>query len=448
MKTDVKTAGLHTAATRVDKDTVKLRVEVPETALAAAINAVYRRWAGQLRIPGFRKGKVPRQLIDARVGPEAVREEAVRDALPDFYRDALEAEALEAIAPPEIEVVSLDAGAPLVFEATVDIRPEVEVPELPAIEVHALSPEVTDEDVREQLDRLRERFAELETVGREARRGDHVLIDLKGYRHDEPIEDASAPDFLYEVGSRSGPSRLDEELEGTRPGTILKFNSEVDLEGQGPQEVSFTVLVKEVKAKKLPALDDDFAKTVGEFDDLGSLEADLRERLVEVKKRAAEEETRALVLEALVNHADLDPPDKLVDGEFDHRLHHFEEDLKRLGLTLSDYARESDSTDLEVRRDIRSQAQRSVKAELLLEEIARRESIEVTQEDLGLEIAVASARAETDPEELAKQLASSGRLPGVAADIMRRKALDHVVDNVNVVGRVVSEQGVAEESEE
>jgi trigger factor len=448
MKTDVKTAGLHTAATRVDKDTVKLRVEVPETALAAAINAVYRRWAGQLRIPGFRKGKVPRQLIDARVGPEAVREEAVRDALPDFYRDALEAEALEAIAPPEIEVVSLDAGAPLVFEATVDIRPEVEVPELPAIEVHAPSPEVTDEDVREQLDRLRERFAELETVGREARRGDHVLIDLKGYRHDEPIEDASAPDFLYEVGSRSGPSRLDEELEGTRPGTILKFNSEVDLEGQGPQEVSFTVLVKEVKAKKLPALDDDFAKTVGEFDDLGSLEADLRERLVEVKKRAAEEETRALVLEALVNHADLDPPDKLVDGEFDHRLHHFEEDLKRLGLTLSDYARESDSTDLEVRRDIRSQAQRSVKAELLLEEIARRESIEVTQEDLGLEIAVAAARAETDPEELAKQLASSGRLPGVAADIMRRKALDHVVDNVNVVGRVVSEQGVAEESEE
>jgi trigger factor len=448
MKTDVKTAGLHTAATRVDKDTVKLRVEVPETALAAAINAVYRRWAGQLRIPGFRKGKVPRPLIDARVGPEAVREEAVRDALPDFYRDALEAEALEAIAPPEIEVVSLDAGAPLVFEATVDIRPEVEVPELPAIEVHAPSPEVTDEDVREQLDRLRERFAELETVGREARRGDHVLIDLKGYRHDEPIEDASAPDFLYEVGSRSGPSRLDEELEGTRPGTILKFNSEVDLEGQGPQEVSFTVLVKEVKAKKLPALDDDFAKTVGEFDDLGSLEADLRERLVEVKKRAAEEETRALVLEALVNHADLDPPDKLVDGEFDHRLHHFEEDLKRLGLTLSDYARESDSTDLEVRRDIRSQAQRSVKAELLLEEIARRESIEVTQEDLGLEIAVAAARAETDPEELAKQLASSGRLPGVAADIMRRKALDHVVDNVNVVGRVVSEQGVAEESEE
>jgi trigger factor len=447
MKTDVKTVGLQTAATRVDKDTVKLRVEVPESALAPAINAVYRRWAGQLRIPGFRKGKVPRQLIDARVGPEAVREEAVRDALPEFYRDALEMETLEAIAPPEIEVVSLDAGEPLIFEATVDIRPKVEVPGLASIEVHAPSAEVTDEDVREQLDRLRERFAELETVGREARRSDHVLIDLKVYRHDEPIEDASSPDFLYEVGSRSGPPKLDEELEGTRPGTILKFNDEVDLEGQGRQEVSFTVLVKEVKAKKLPGLDDDFAKTVGEFDDLKSLEDDLRERLVDVKRRAAEEETRAMVLEALVNHSDLDPPEKLVDGEFNHRLEHFEDDLKRFGLTLSDYARETDSTDLEVRRDLRSQAQRSVKAELLLEEIARRERIEATQEDLGLEIAVAAARAETDPQELAKQLASSGRLSGVAADIMRRKALDHVVDHVNVVGRVVSE-AVAEESEE
>jgi trigger factor len=447
MKTDVKTVGLQTAATRVDKDTVKLRVEVPDTALAPAINAVYRRWAGQLRIPGFRKGKVPRQLIDARVGPEAVREEAVRDALPEFYRDALEKEALEAIAPPEIEVVSLDVGEPLVFEATVEIRPEVEVPGLASIEVHAPSAEVTDEDVRDQLNRLRERFAELETVGREARRSDHVLIDLKAYRHDEPIEDASSPDLLYEVGSHSGPSKLDEELEGTRPGTILKFNDEVDVEGQGPQEVSFTVLVKEVKAKRLPALDDDFAKTVGEFDDLKSLEDDLRKRLVDVKRRAAEEETRAMVLEALVKHSDLDPPEKLVDSEFNHRLHHFEDDLKRLGLTLSDYAREIDSTDLEVRRDLRSQAQRSIKAELLLEEIARRESIEATQEDLGLEIAVAAARAETDPEELAKQLASSGRLPGVAADIMRRKALDHVVDKVNVVGRVVSE-AVAEESEE
>jgi len=449
MKTDARRYRLQTTAERVGKDRVKLRVEAPESALAPAINAVYRRWANQIRVPGFRRGKVPRQLIDTRVGAETVREEAVRDALPDLYRDALEAEGLEAVAPPEIEVTNLDAGSPLVFEATVDVRPEVRLPDLSSIEVQAPSPEVTDEDVHEQLDRLRDRFAELETVGREARRGDYALIDLKAYRHDQPIEDASAPDFLYEVGSRTGPPKLDEELEGTRPGAILKFNANVTLEGhEDPQEVSFTVLVKEVKAKVLPALDDDFAKTVGEFEDLASLEEDLRAKLADVKSKAVEEQTRALALEALVGRSDLDAPEKLVDGEFDHRLRHLEDDLKRFGLSISDYAREMDGTELEVRRDLRSQAERSVKAELLLEEIARRQGIEVTQEDLGLEIAVAAARAEKDPKELAKQLASSGRLSGVAADIMRRKALDYVVDNVKVVGGAVPEHPAAEESEE
>jgi trigger factor len=449
MKTDATIDGLQTAAERLDKDRVKLRVEVPENALGPALNAVYRRWANQMKVPGFRKGRIPRQLIDARVGAEAVREEAVRDALPGFYRDALAAEDLEAVAPPEIDVVSLDAGGPVVFEATVDVRPEIEIPDLGAISVEGPSSEVTPDDVGEQLERLRDRFAELETVGREARRGDFVLIDLKAYRHDQAVDAASAPDYLYEVGSHSGPSRLDEELQGTRPGAIVKFNDEVTLDGESaPQELSFTVLVKEVKAKKLPPLDDEFAKTVGEFDDLAALEADLSERLRDVKRRAAEEQTRALVLEALVDRAGFDPPEKLVESEFNHRLHHFEDDLKRVGLTISDYARESDSTELEVRRELRSQANRSITAELLLEEIARREGIEVTQEDLGLEIAVAAARADTDAKALAKQLSESGRLPGVAADIMRRKALDYVVDNVDVVGRVVSDEAVAEESEE
>jgi trigger factor len=448
MKTDSRSAGLQTTAERLDKDRVKLRVEVPESALGPAINAVYKRWASQIRVPGFRKGKIPRQLIDARVGSEAVREEAVRDALPDFYRGALQAEDLEAVGPPEIDVVTLDAGSPLVFEATVDIRPEIRVPELDQIEVRAPSAEVTDEDISEQLDRLRDRFAELETVGREARRGDYVLIDLKAYRHDQPVEGAGAPDFLYEVGSHSGPPKLDEELEGTRPGAILKFNDEVVLEGRtDPDEVSFTVLVREVKAKKLPSLDDEFAKSVGEFDDLQALKDDLSVKLGEVKRGAVEEQTRAMVLEALVDRSDLDPPQKLVDAEFDHRLHHFEDDLKGVGLTLSDYARQTDSTELEARRELRAQAARSVKAEMLLEEVARAQKIEVTQEELGLEIAVAAARAERDPKELAKQLAESGRLSGVAADIMRRKALEYAVDNVNVVGRVVAEQAIAEESE-
>ena len=430
-------ATLSTNAERLDKDRVKVRVEVPENELDPALNAAYKRWSREIKIPGFRKGHIPRRLIDTHVGPEVVREEALRNALPDLYRRALEAEDLEAIAPPEIEVVEFEPGAPLVFEATVDIRPEITLPDVASLRVEAPPSEVTDEDVAEQLDRLRDRFAELETVGREARRGDHVLIDLKGYRHEEPVEGASAPDYLYEVGSRSGPPELDDELQGSRPGAILKFNSVLP-EGAGElggQEVSFTVLVKEVKAKKLPELDDDFAKTVGEFDSLDELKADLRSRLQDAKRNMVEEQIRALVLDALVAASDLDPPEKLVGDEFQHRLEHFTEELQNAGMSLDEYAGASGSTELEIRAEMRSQAERAVKAELLLEELARAEQVEVTNEDLGREIALAAARAQREPREVAKELADSGRLGAVAADIMRRKALDHVVATANVIGR-------------
>ena len=441
------TATLSTNTEPLEKDRVKLRVEVPETELDPAFNEVYRRWSRDIKVPGFRKGKVPRRIIDTHVGPDLIRQEALRDALPDLYRRALEAEDLEAIAAPEIEVLEFEPGSPLVFEATVDLRPQITLPDIAALEIQAPPSEVTDEDLNEQLDRLRDRFAELETVSREARRGDHVLIDLKGYQHDQPVEGASAPDYMYEVGSQMGPPELDDELQGSRPGAILKFNSTLP-EGAGElggQEISFTVLVKEVKAKKLPDLDDEFAKTVGEFDSLDELKEDLRTRLADVKVNMVEEQTRALALEALVSGSDLEPPEKLVGDEFQHRLEHFQEDLQRASMSMEEYANASGSTELEIRADMRSHAERAVKAELLLEEIARTQDIEVTNEDLGREVALAAARAQRDPQEVAKELTEGGRLGAVAADIMRRKALDYVVQTADVVGRPSNEDKDAEE---
>ncbi|HEV3472151.1 MAG TPA: trigger factor [Actinomycetota bacterium] len=435
-------SGVRTTAQKIDKDRVKLRIEVPASDLEPALNAVYKRWATEIKVPGFRKGKIPRQIIDTRVGPEAIREEALREALPDFYLQALRGEELEAIAPPEIDVITFEEGAPIVFEAIVDVRPEVVLPELSELKIQESSAEVTDEDVDQQLERLRDRFAELEPVSREAKRGDFVLIDLKGYQHDQPVEGASAPDYLYEVGSRSGPPKLDEELEGNRAGAILKFTDEVHIhkadepehDHSSRDEISFTVLLKEVKAKKLPALDDEFAKTVGEFDSLEALRNDLKERLADVKAGIAREETRTAGLNALVDASDLEAPEKLIEGEFEHRLEHFKADLQRAGLSLEDYGREAQLTELEIRRDIRAQAARSVKAELLLEEIARRESIDVTEDDLGREIAMLAAQAQADPKEVARNLAETGRVRTLAADIMRRKALDYLVEHVTVTG--------------
>jgi trigger factor len=431
---------MQTTSERIEKDRVKLRVEVSEDDLKPAIAGVYRELANEMKVPGFRKGKVPRQIIDSRVGPEFVRSEALKEALPDFYRAALKQEELEAITAPDIEVVEFATGAPIVFEATVDIRPEVVVPDLELIEVEAPDAAVTDEDVDEQMERLRDRFAELETVGRDARRGDFVLIDLKGYEHDELVDGASAPDYLYEVGSRSGPPKLDDELEGNRPGAILKFNDSVAQGELAGRELSFTVLVKEVKAKKLPALDDEFAKTVGEFDTLDELKDDLRERLVDVKRQMVDEEIRTRVLERLIDASELEAPEKLVEAEFDHRLHHLEDDLKGAGMTLAQYAQAADQTELEVRSDLRKSVARSVVAELILEQVAREREITVSEEDLGRDIAVAAARSGQDPSEVAKQLAGSGRLGSVAADIMRRKALDFVVEHVNIENRPADDE--------
>lgn len=435
-------SSLTTSAERLGKDRVKLRVQVPEATLEPAVAAAYRRWAREIKVPGFRKGKVPRQIIDARVGTDTIRQEALRDALPDLYGEALRAEDLEAIAPPEIEVVEFEAGAPLIFEATVDVRPEVVLPDLSAITVEAPPYEVSDADVDEHLERLRDRFAELETVHRELRRGDFALIDLTGTHHGEPVEGAGAPDLLYEVGSRTGPPSLDDELEGSRPGSILKFTDTMP-EGHAlaGRDISFTVLVKEVRAKMLPPLDDDFARTVGEFDSLDELRAELRERFADIKRSLAEDELRIKVAAALVDASELDPPQRLVEQEFEHRLQHLEADLAKAGSSLEDYGRRQQLTELEIRRDVRREAARAVTAELVLEQIARDFEVEVAREEIGREIGLLAARMNQDPSELAGRLAASGQVSSIAADIMRRKALDVVVERVNVIGRPADPAG-------
>lgn len=433
------TPDLQTSTEELDKDRVKLRVEVPEGALGPALDAAYRRWAKQIKVAGFRMGKVPRQIIDARVGAGTVRSEALEDALPEMYRVGIRQEEIEPIAPPEIDIVTFEAGSPIVFEATIDTRPEVTLPDLASIVYEAPGSDVTDEEVDAQLDRLRDRFAELETVGRPVQDGDYALIDLNGTVHGNPVEGASQPDFLYEVGSRSGPSKLDAELAGSKPGEILKFSDTMTSE-QGEQEVSFTVLVKEVKGKKLPPLDDELAKTMGEFDTLDELKDDLRTRLSEMKANLVEEQIRSGVLEALLEASELEPPEKLVEAEFEHRIQHLNEDLKRSGLTIADYESQAGVTELELRRDLREQAARSVKAELLLEEVAREQEIEVTEEDMGAEIGYLAARGGSDPNELAKKIGqNASSIRTLASDVIKRKALDHVVEAADVTGRRTDE---------
>src|SRR5215217_6776877 len=327
-------------------------------------------------------------------------------------------------------------GESLVFTAVVEVRPRLSLAEDEYKGIHVERPpvEVSDTEVAELLDRLRERFAELETAPRPARTGDYVLIDLRATVHGQEIPEATRSDYLYGVGSREFTGGLDEELQNKRAGEILKFNAPLDerFGDRAGQEVSFQVLVKEVKGKRLPEANDEFAKTASEFDTLEELRDGLREQLGGNKERAADAEVRDLVLQELVDRVDVELPDSLIDEETDHRVVHARERAERAGMTLDQLLESQGFDELRFRSDARAHATRAIKADLVLEAVARNEDLEVTAEELGAEIAQLAQMLSRDVQEVARSLERSGQVVSLAGDIIRSKALDLLIEHAEI----------------
>jgi len=438
---------MQTTIEETDVHTVKLTVEVEPERFGKDLDRAYRKVAQEVRIPGFRKGKVPRQIIDAQIGREAVLGEFLEDSVPEYYREALREHELAPIAEPDIDLEQVEEGKPLVFSAVVEVRPRLQLEErdYKGLEVVRPSVEVTDREVGDLLDSLRDRFAELETVQRPAGKGDYVVIDLRATLHDEEVPEATRPDFLYEVGAGEFTGRLDDELEGKRAGEILKFNAPLDdrFGDRSGEEVSFQVLVKEVKGKKLPAADDDFAKTASEFDTLEELKQTLREQLVKNKERSADAEVRDRVLQVLIDATQVDLPETLIEEETEHRVRHARERAEQLGITLEQLLELQGLDELRFRADARTHATRAIVADLVLEGIARREDLQVTAEEIGQEIGQLAQALGREPKEVAKSLDRSGQVVALAGDIIRSKALDVLVEHANVT----PEGGASQETE-
>lgn len=427
---------MQTTVEETDRHKVKLTIEVPAEEFGKDLDRAYRKVAQQVRIPGFRKGKVPRQIIDAQIGREAVLGEFLEDSVPGYYRDAMRENDLAPITEPDIDVEQMEEGKALVFTATVEVRPRLkfDASEYQGIEVSRPSAEATEEDVQRLLDSLRERFAELEPIGRPARAGDFVSMDLRSTVHDEEIPEATRADYLYEVGSGEFGEKLDTELEGKRAGEILKLNDVLPerFGERGGQEVSFSVLVKEVKGKRLPEADDEFAKTASEFDTLEELKATLREQIGQNKQRAADGEVRDRVLQSLIDRVEVDLPETLIDEEVEHRVSHARERAEQIGMTLDQVLSSQGVDELRFRADARAHAIRAIKADLVLESIARTEGLEVTAEELGREISGLAAALGRDVKEVAKSLDRSGQVVSLAGDIIRSKALDVLVQHAKI----------------
>jgi len=411
---------------------VKLSVEVDEVEFDKAVDVALRKIAREVRIPGFRPGKAPRRLLEARMGKDGVRQEAMREALPEYYAEALRQTEVDAIAPPEIDVTSGQAEGPLAFDAVVEVRPHLSVAGYQGLRVTVPSPNVTDEELARQIDRLRQPYGELKVVERGAQDGDHVTIDIEGDRDGEPVPGLVTEDFLYEVGSGGIVPQVDEELLGAKPGEVLDFEAPLS-DDEDADVLHFLITVKDVKEMVLPDITDEWASEASEFETVAELEADLRTRMGAVKRMQASLASRDETIKALAELVEDDVPEALVTAEMERRLHDLSHRLEAQGANIQQYLEATGQAGEQLVADLRATSVGAVKADLALRAVAESEGLEATDEDIEKELASLSERMEQPPEQLREQLERADQMPAVRSDIRKAKALGWLMENVEIV---------------
>jgi trigger factor len=422
-----------TAVEELSPTRVRLSVEVPFEELKPSLDKAYREVARQVRIPGFRPGRVPPPVIDRRVGRAAVLSQAVNDALPEFYSKAVQESEVFTLGQPEVEITQLDDGKELTFTAEVEIRPKFELPDLSTLTVTVDRAVVTPDDVEEYLNSLRERFASLKAAQRPAETGDYTTIDLSASVDGEPVEDAQASGLSYEIGSGSLLEGLDDVLVGKSAGESATFTTELAGGDFAGQEAEVTVTVHSVKVKELPGLDDDFAQLASEFDTLGELRADTRRQLERARRVQQAAQARDRALDALLSSVDIPLPEGFVQHEIEHARQNVDDQLERANTTLTDYLAMTGQTEQQFEAGLDEQSRRSVKAGLILDEVAREENLEVNQNELSYFIADQAQRMGVAPDLLARQLSDTGQLGSAATEVLRGKTLALITERVKVV---------------
>jgi trigger factor len=411
---------------------VRLNVEVPFDELKPSLDKAYREVGRQVRIPGFRPGRVPPPVIDRRVGRDVVLSQAVNDALPDLYAKAVSEGDISALGQPDVEITSLDDGKALNFTVEVDIRPKFELPDLASLAVTVDDTQVTPDEVAEYLGNLQERFASLKAVQRPVQTDDYVSIDLSASVDGEPVEDAQASGLSYQVGSQSLLDGLDDALVGMSAGESTTFRTELAGGELAGREADVTVTVHSVKVKEVPGLDDDFAQLASEFDTLGELRANTRDQLERMKATQQVIQARDRALDALIDKVDIPLPESIVAEEVTQNRDSLEQQLQRAGATLQGYLEMANQTEEQFDADLEQRARRAVKISLVLDQLAREEELSVDQAELSAYVTRQAEQMGVAPERLAKQLADDGRLSFAAAEVLRGKAMNLIAERVKV----------------
>jgi trigger factor len=411
---------------------VKLTVEVPFEELKPSLDAAYKKIAQQITVPGFRKGKVPAPVIDQRVGREYVLGEAVNEALPALYVQALQDNNITPLSQPELDLSELEDGADLNFTAELDVKPEITLPEYTGIEAEVPALEVADEQVDEQIEALRVRFGTLTPVDRPASDGDFVTIDLSAAKDGEPIEEAQATGLSYQVGRSTMLEGLDDALEGMSAGDEKTFQSTLVAGAYKDQEVDVTVKVTAVKEQELPELDDEFAQTASEFDTVDELRDDIRERLIRNARLEQAAAARDAVLEKLLTMVEVPLPEGAVSEELVQRRTSIEQQLAYAGLTQDEYLEAEGQSADEFAQDLDKRVRDSMAAQFLLDDIADAESLAVSEQELTEHLLRRAQRSGQSPEAYVRHAMEHNHVPEFVSEVRRGKALALVVESAVV----------------
>jgi len=426
------------SAERIEKNTVLLEVEVDAEQFSRAMDQAYKKLVRNVHVPGFRPGRAPRVILERRIGKQALVDEAVEIVVPEAYFKAVEDTGIEPVSQPELELVQVEEGKPVVFKAKVMVKPEVELGQYTGLEVEDPHEEVTAEDVQRELERLQNRYSRLLTLEEgTVEKGDVAVIDFKGKVDGEEFEGGQATDYSLEIGSGLFIPGFEEQLVGMKVGETrdinVKFPDDYTNGQLAGREAVFTVTVNAIKRKELSPLDDEFAKDVSEFDTLEELRSDIENKLKQAAEERAKRRLRQSLVDTVVDNARVEIPEPMITNRVDEMVQNMEARLAGQGLSLENYYKYTNTTDQEMRERLRPDAERSIKTMLVLDAVARAENITPTEEEINAEIEQMAGAMGQEAAALRRLLEDRGQMESVISGVTRDKAVEFLVEKAIVV---------------
>ncbi len=415
---------------------VTLTVEVEAAEVSKAVEKAVKRLSNRVNIPGFRKGKAPRKIIERNVGMDAIMQEAFDIVGPKAFADALEEQKIEPVSRPQIDIETLEDGKDLVFKATVTPRPEVKLGEYKGLKVEKKVEAVTDEDVEKQLKTFQDRQGKMVDApeGSAVKDGDFTTLDFEGFVDGEAFEGGKGQDYPLQIGSGSFIPGFEDQLIGAKIGeekeVNVTFPEEYHAKELAGKAATFKCTIRSIKQKELPAMDDELAKKVSKFETLEELKADVRKNLEENAARKAENDQKAAAIDMATSNITVDIPAVMIDNRVEGMIREMAMRLEQQGMSFDAYLQYAGTDINKIREDYRETAEKNVRTDLMLEEVAKAEDIKVEAKDLDAEVAGMAAAYGATPQQVQKIIKEQGRIGDLAATVLRKKTAQFIIDSI------------------